>query len=278
VSRCFQICLATLFVGISLPASDRFVTGRVVDENSAAVAEARVTLSAGSVTFQTSSDPTGSFQLRLLPGEYSVTVEREGFFTLRQNAVRLGNQPQELHLVLNHLREVFQAVKVEGKPTAIDVEQTERKETLSGLNILGVPYPSPHALRNAMKLMPGVIQDASGALHFSGSTENQVLYTLDGFNVGDPLTGTFTTRLNTDMVRSIEYSTGRHSPEFGKGSAGVVAIRTEMGDDALRYRGMDRIRPKLGHCEIKLGSSVPCEPTEPASREQHIRAPARALC
>jgi len=42
--------------------------------------------------------------------------------------------------------------------------------------------------------------------------------------------------------------------------------------------GMDRIRPKLGHCEIKLGTSVFCEPTEPASREQHIRDPARALC
>jgi hypothetical protein len=29
-----------------------------------------------------------------------------------------------------------------------------------------------------------------------------------------------------------------------------------------RTRGMDSIRPKLGHCEIKLGSSVSCEPTE----------------
>ena len=31
-------------------------------------------------------------------------------------------------------------------------------------------------------------------------------------------------------------------------------------------RGMDRIRPRLGHCEIKLGTSVFCEPTEPASQ------------
>jgi Tol biopolymer transport system component len=51
-----------------------------------------------------------------------------------------------------------------------------------------------------------------------------------------------------------------------------------MNPGAARCRGMDRIRPKLGHCEIKLGSSVSSEPTEPASREQHIRAPARALC
>jgi hypothetical protein len=29
-----------------------------------------------------------------------------------------------------------------------------------------------------------------------------------------------------------------------------------------RSRGMDRIRPKLGHCEIKLSTSVFCKPTE----------------
>jgi hypothetical protein len=29
---------------------------------------------------------------------------------------------------------------------------------------------------------------------------------------------------------------------------------------------------------LEASSSVSCEPTEPASREQHIRAPARALC
>src|SRR6516164_8799220 len=55
------------------------------------------------------------------------------------------------------------------------------------------------------------------------------------------------------------------------------ALLFNRSHPALCKGGMDRIRPKLGHCEIKLGSSVSCEPTEPASREQHIRAPARAL-
>ena len=50
----------------------------------------------------------------------------------------------------------------------------------------------------------------------------------------------------------------------------------QYADAAVRMRKarcMDRIRSKLGHCEIKLGTSVSCEPPEPASREQHLRDP-----
>ena len=51
------------------------------------------------------------------------------------------------------------------------------------------PIESTHDIRNAMKLMPGVVQDQRGGLHFSGGAENEVLYTLDGFNVSNPLDG-----------------------------------------------------------------------------------------
>jgi hypothetical protein len=40
-----------------------------------------------------------------------------------------------------------------------------------------------------------------------------------------------------EAVRSVEVSTGRFAPEFGKGSGGAVGIKTEMGDDKLRYFG-----------------------------------------
>jgi hypothetical protein len=52
--------------------------------------------------------------------------------------------------------------------------------------------------------------------------ENQVLYTLNGFNISDPVSGRFTTRLPVESVRSVEYSSGRYSAEFGKGSAGAL--------------------------------------------------------
>jgi hypothetical protein len=207
----------------------------VADENNTAIAAARVTFSAGTVAISTTTDPTGAFDIRLPAGDYSVAADSDGFFPLRERAVQLAEGPQELNLVLNHVREVFHSVKVEGTVSPVDLDQNSSRQSLSGLNVSNIPYSSSHDIRNAMKLMPGVIQDKFGGLHFSGSAENQVLYTLDGFNVGDPFAGGFATRLDVDMVRSMEYASGRYSPEFGKGSAGVLAIHTEMGDDTLRY-------------------------------------------
>ena len=75
----------------------------------------------------------------------------------------------------------------------------------------------------------------AGNLHFDGAMENQVMYSLNGFNVGNPVTGRLTTRLPVEAVRSLDYSSGRYSPEFGKGSAGTLAIQTTSGDDRFRY-------------------------------------------
>jgi hypothetical protein len=146
---------------------------------------------------------------------------------------------------------------VEGSAQPVDLDQNSSVKSLSGLNVLNIPYPSTRDIRNSMKLMPGVVQDAGGGLHFSGSAENQMLYTLDGFNVGDPVNGGFATRLDVDMVRSVEYASGRYSPEFGKGSAGVLAIKTEMGDDTLRYTATNFIPGVDTRSGLHLGTFSP---------------------
>src|SRR5262245_60527724 len=63
------------------------VTGRVIDENNAAVAGARILLGPAistdsqALSLQTLSDPTGSFTLTLQKqGNYLVSVELTGYF------------------------------------------------------------------------------------------------------------------------------------------------------------------------------------------------------
>jgi hypothetical protein len=255
VSGRLQVSL--VLFALPLCAAESLVTGRVADENNTAVAEARVALTSGAVTFRATTNPTGDFHLQLPEGHYTAIAEHDGYFPLRGRTVDLSAGPQELNIVLNHVREVFQSVKVEGSPQPIDLDQTDNRQKLTGLNVLNTPYPSTHDIRNAMKLMPGVVQDTQGGLHFSGSAENQVLYTLDGFNVGDPMDGGFATRLNVDMVRSLEYSSGRYSPEFGKGSAGVLAIQTEMGDDTLRYDATNFVPGVDTRSGLHIGTFAP---------------------
>ena len=231
--------LGILCIPLSAWAGDVLLVGRVVDENHAPVESAQVRFTAAGARpgsgLIASTGPGGAFRMRLpSEGRWQVNVRCEGFFPLEKQNIEIRNTAQELELVLNRWRELYQTVEVATIPDALDVNRTDDPKVLNRSNLINAPV-SGRDLRTALQLIPGVVQDPQEGLHLSGGLPNQVTYTMDGFNITDPLTGRFTTRLSADSVRSIEYSTGRLSPEFGKGSAGAVAISTNNGTDQVHY-------------------------------------------
>jgi outer membrane receptor protein involved in Fe transport len=253
--------------GIFLAASQAQVavdlTGRVTDENNAPVARALLSLRSETtgdepVRLETVSDANGTFRLQLpAPGEYVVSAEREGYFRLEDRPVRFEGGSNELSLVLNHLREVFESVEVTASPPMLDHDRTTAGETLTGVEILSVPYPTTHNLRNALRVMPGVVQDTRGRIHVNGGSEEQTVYLLDGFNVSDPLTGRFESRLSVEAVRSVEILTSNPSAEYGKGSAGALILKTPTGDDKLRYSGTNFVPGIEQHKGLIIGNWTP---------------------
>ena len=248
-------------LGVSpLIAAEISIAGRTVDENDAAVEGAQITVSsaAGGAPFLTTSDPTGLFTVRVSSeGTYLFSAERAGFFPLKQIPVDVREGAPEVHLVLNHAKEILQSVDVTAAPSPIDVEQTDSERRLSGVQVLDVPFPSTHSLRNALSIMPGVIQDTAGDVHFDGGSENQTNYLLDGFNVSDPLTGRMEARVSVESVQSLDFLSGRYSPEFGKGSAGTLQIKTETGDDQFRYSATNFIPGLDTEKGLHLGAWTP---------------------
>ena len=80
-----------------------------------------------------------------------------------------------------------------------------------------------------------------GRVHFNGGDTNQTNYTLDGFNISDPVTGRLETRVNIDTIQSMDLENSRFSAENGRGSAGVLDLKTKMGDDRFRFGGTNFI-------------------------------------
>ncbi len=244
--------------------ADVRVKGRVVDETNAPVANASVQISLQGATEAVTTNAAGEFELTLPSfGGYVVQAAREHFFPLHDRPVYIQDG-RELLIVMNHQRELFESVKVNDDPPEVDLSRNHTVHSLSGAEILDVPFPDDRYLRKAFRLMPGVVQDNRGGVHFAGGTENQVQYTLDGFTIGDPVTGAFDTRVSVDAVRSLDYSSGYLPPDAGKGSAGTVAIETKIGDDRFRYTatnfipGVDmRKGLRMGAVSPRLGVSGP---------------------
>jgi hypothetical protein len=215
------------------------ITGRVVDENDSAVAGARIELSrADQAPAVASSDAAGNFRALLpLAGEYAVRVERLGFFLYTSPRQPFDDGPNHLTIRMNHLQEFTDRVDVTYSPPAIDPEQTSGRKELANTEIESVPYPAPQDYRNALPMWNGVVQDNQGRVHFNGGDTNQANYTLNGFDISDPVTGRLETRLNMESIQTMELEGARFSAANGRGSAGVLDLKTKIGDDRFRFNG-----------------------------------------
>ncbi|HUB82674.1 MAG TPA: carboxypeptidase regulatory-like domain-containing protein [Bryobacteraceae bacterium] len=229
------VCVSLLVCSV-LPAQVS-VTGRVVDETGAGIEGARVEFRPGveGPPVPASSDQAGNFRLNLaVEGEYAIHAERQGFYVY-QGRQSFGAGTSQLTITLNHVQEFSEKVDVTASAPPIDPQQPAEHKELVNAEIQAIPMPASQDYRNALALLDGVLLDNNGIPHFNGGAASQTNYTLDGFNMSDPVTGQLNTRLNVDSIQTTDLESSRFSAENGRGSAGVLDVKTKMGDDRWRF-------------------------------------------
>ncbi len=240
------------------PGSVAKVQVTVVDENDVALPYARVLLRAAStVPWQRcETDFVGhcSFQ-GIAQGTYELRVEKPGFYVLDQN-ISIGQVPS-VDVRLSRVQEVREKVDVTAAPPAIDPRQVASTEQLTAQDVLNVPYVGTHDYRNLLNFIPGVINDNSGQPHLAGAETYQTLVVLDSFNVTQPANGLLLVRVNTDAIRSVSAEPSRYAAEDGKGSGGVLDIKTGMGDDHFRFNATNFIPSVQNKDGLQFDSVIP---------------------
>ena len=229
------MCVAAAFAAAAFGQIQ--VSGTVRDANNSPLGGARITVQlAVGEPVQGFSDPGGRYLLRVVgEGRYEIVAEKESYYPARMSGVSLDASGVEAAFVLHEAGTLNESIEVKAVPASLDMDSTTAKRSLSGQTILNIPYPNSNDLRNAVRAIPGVVRDARGGLHVNGAAEDQVLFTLNGFNLNDPLTGRFDSRMSVESVQSVEVSSGNLAAEFGKGSGGTMAVRSHSGDDKVRY-------------------------------------------
>jgi hypothetical protein len=216
------------------------ISGRVVDETGAGVSGARIEILAADAVapLVASSDLAGNFQL-VLPaaGAYQILAARQGFYLFRAREQRFDSSPSQLTIVLNHRQEFSERVDVTASPPAIDPRQPAERKVVDSAEIDALPFSGSQDFRNALSLIDGAVRDGNGDYHFNGAGAGQTSYSLDGFNIANPVTGWLDARVNVDSLQFLNVETSRVSAENGRGSAGALELETKMGDDRLRFGG-----------------------------------------
>ncbi|CDM64846.1 TonB-dependent receptor [Pyrinomonas methylaliphatogenes] len=206
----------------------------VTDENGIPVLAAKLSLvEAGRGRIVRATDEAGQGEFTGLEAkEYQLRIEKPGFYVTE---LKIASDTESVQVTLYHQQEFTETVNVYESPAGIQAERTEKSAVLTSREILSLPYPSTHDVRNALPFFPEILQDAVGRVHVNGSDAYQVQSNLDGFNIMHPVTGLLEMHVSTDAIRSIELQTSRYSVQYGQGSSGVLELATGMGDDRYRF-------------------------------------------
>lgn len=228
--------LVVLFLAALLPSSVR-LQGIVADEDGKPVADLEVIIVAPEeeVTL-IRTDVSGTFEFTAgMPGLYRLSFNKSGFFRLADQPFALKEGNNEITVTVHHETELHESVSVYSSSETIDPEDTSHSDLLLSREIRDIPVKSTHDLKSSLQVLPEVVRHNSGQIHVAGGRPGDTKYLIDGFDIGDPVTGNLSLRVNVDNIRTVEVESGRYDMQHDSGGAGLVIMDTDAGDD--RWRG-----------------------------------------
>jgi len=215
--------------------------GTVVDENGVPVNGVQIAVKSQTGTIlYTYSDDTGHFQVLLpAPGQYLVSLSKPDYFRVADQAVPLQEETNEVTFTLSHEFEVHSTVEVRSSTKQIEPLEPQHQEIFDAQDILDLPTYSTHDLTAYLPMIAGVTMDNSGSLHVAGGRSGDAEYLLDGFEIGDPVSGQLSSRLDVDSVREVRVQDGRYGAQYAHAAGAVMEFGTYVGDDRWRFGTTD---------------------------------------
>ena len=93
--------------------------------------------------------------------------------------------------------------------------------------------PAGRSYQAAAQLAAGVTGGANP--NIAGASSNENTYMVDGINITDPVTGTFSLNFNFDAIEQLQVLTSAYDPEYGQNLGGSINIVTDSGGNTLQF-------------------------------------------
>ncbi|HEY1215606.1 MAG TPA: carboxypeptidase regulatory-like domain-containing protein, partial [Bryobacteraceae bacterium] len=257
----WSILLVCLFATLGI-ASAQVTTGSILgtitDSSGAAVPGAQVTVTEinKGTTQQYTTDESGNYVAPfLVPGHYSVTVEKSGFKRAASpdNLVEV-DQRARLDFTLQ-IGAASETIEVTSAAPLVRSESSELGEVISSQSIEQLPLNGRN-FAQLVTLTPGVTtgqagENLSGASTFNprassnfnalGSQANANAWLVDGIIDNEYTFNTVMVQPSVESVQEFKVLTGTYSAEFGRG-AGVVTTQTRSGSNQFHGSAFEFLR------------------------------------
>ena len=239
-------CLLSLSLGVGTWAQDQSsargnLSGVVLDASKATVPGAQVTITGPIGNLSQTTNDQGTFLFStLIPGFYSIKVQKAGFKIASVAATEvLINKTTSIEVVLE-TGEVTQTVEVSAATVTVDTSAASVNSEFSDSFYSKIPLG--RGVSSLFYLAPGVTSGlGTGAENpsISGSSGLENLYVADGVSVNDPAFGgigvwsrtygALGTGINLSFVKEVQIKTGGFEPQYGHVSGGIIQLVTKSG-------------------------------------------------
>ncbi len=243
--RLFPALLVTVLLSFSaFGQTSSNLSGTVHDPQGNAVVGAKVTVSdpAKNLQLNTTTTSDGTFIITTLqPGDYTVTIEAQGFKkSVRTGVVINVADRQSTGIIQLEVGQIGDVVEVtaEAAQLQIKTESGEQASVISNTQLQNLAINGRNYL-DLLKLTPGVVVTTGfatsgpggfGNISIAGSRQNQHNLTIDGTtNVDTGSNGTQHIALSLDNISEFKVLTSNYQAEYGRSAGGDIKIVTKSG-------------------------------------------------
>jgi outer membrane receptor protein involved in Fe transport len=246
--RIIYVVIAICSLALAAPAAAQQttgnITGRIVDDQGAAVPGVTVTGKNTQTGFTRSdvSDTEGIYRLTALPvGTYDITAELQGFSKVENKAIVLSvGQTLDIPMTLK-VATVQETVTVTGETPLIETNSSSVGGVVDVGRIESLPL-NGRQFANAAITIPGVglgfHSDPTKSTQYSpqiaGGNGRNVNYQIDGGDNNDDTVGGLLQLFPLEAIQEFNFVTSRYKAEYGRSNGGVMNIVTKSGTNDLR--------------------------------------------
>ena len=233
-----------LLVAFTAPAEQNgnsgSIRGTVADSSGAVIPGASVTISnsVSGLKRAVKTDATGQFEIDNVPfNPYDLTVSAAGFAPLNENLTLRSTVGTTLNLVMQ-IQAAASTVTVEaGAGDAVETDPTFHTDVDRDM-FAKIPLESATSSLTSLvtATTPGVSADSNGMAHGLGDHASNS-YSVDGENITDQQSKTFSNQLPTNSIQSLEVIAGAPPAEYGDKTSLVIVATTRSGQGVTRPTG-----------------------------------------
>jgi Carboxypeptidase regulatory-like domain/TonB dependent receptor len=254
------VSLMILVAAASLAAhaqSTATLSGSVTDPSGAVVPQAKITVHslATGVDRAAISGSSGDYSIASLqPGDYSVTVQAQGFSAYKLASVTLlVDQNVTVNAKLS-IASTGEVVNVQSAAPILEAQSITVGQSIDEKTVQEVPLNGRHFL-DLTNLVPGtVVPPVTGSLtgasrglgansyDTAGQREDSVNFMINGINLNDASQNQITFQPSINTTAEFRISNSTYSAEYGRSSGSIVNVATRSGTNGYHGEAFDYLR------------------------------------